>query len=65
MLQLQHDHIVRIYDFYEDDPKYFYMVLELMKGGDLMHCIQRKVLAWSRLLPLVCRGPSVLWPTLK
>ncbi len=45
MRQLNHEHVVSIYDFYKDDPKYFYMVLELMKGGELLHCIQRKVFA--------------------
>jgi len=43
MRLLNHEHIVSLYDFYDDDPKYFYMVLELMKGGELLHSTQEKV----------------------
>ncbi len=43
MQELDHPNIVSIYDFYQDDPKQFYMVLELMTGGELFDRIVQKV----------------------
>lgn len=50
MRHLSHEHIVSIYDFYEDDPQHFYMVLELMKGGELLHSTQEKVQSTNAML---------------
>lgn len=43
MRELDHPNLVSIYDFYQDDPKHFYMVLELMSGGELFDRIVQKV----------------------
>ncbi|CAN0464787.1 unnamed protein product, partial [Hapterophycus canaliculatus] len=43
MRELNHPNVVSIYDFYDDDPKYYYMVLELMEGGELFDRIVQKV----------------------
>lgn len=43
MSELDHPNLVSIYDFYQDDPKHFYMVLELMSGGELFDRIVQKV----------------------
>ncbi|CAM9927823.1 unnamed protein product [Pylaiella littoralis] len=43
MRELDHPNLVSIYDFYQDDPKHFYMVLELMLGGELFDRIVQKV----------------------
>lgn len=43
MRELNHPNLVSIYDFYQDDPKHFYMVLELMNGGELFDRIVQKV----------------------
>ncbi|CAM9301089.1 unnamed protein product [Ectocarpus fasciculatus] len=42
MRELDHPNLVSIYDFYQDDPKFFYMVLELMEGGELFDRIVSK-----------------------
>ncbi|CBN74237.1 Myosin light chain kinase (MLCK) [Ectocarpus siliculosus] len=42
MRELDHPNLVSIYDFYQDDPKFFYMVLELMEGGELFDRIVQK-----------------------
>eukprot|EP00903_Cladosiphon_okamuranus_P019868 g18261.t1 len=42
MHELNHPNLVKIYDFFEDDPKSFYMVLELMNGGELFDRIVQK-----------------------
>jgi len=41
--ELSHPNIVRMYDFYEDEPDYFFVVLELMDGGELLQRIKEKV----------------------
>lgn len=43
---LQHDHIVRIFDFYQDSRKY-YLVLEICVGGELFDRIVEKVHTWA------------------
>lgn len=43
MRELDHPNLVSIYDFFQDDPKYYYMVLELMSGGELFDRIVQKV----------------------
>lgn len=43
MRELNHPNVVSIYDFFYDDPKYYYMVLELMEGGELFDRIVQKV----------------------
>lgn len=43
MFGLQHPHVVKIYNFYRDDPKYYYMVLEFAAGGELIDRIAQKV----------------------
>lgn len=40
---LEHPNIVGIYQFYEHDPLYYYMVTEFMAGGELFGRIVRKV----------------------
>lgn len=40
---LQHSNVVTIYQFFEDDPDYYYMVLENMAGGELFDRIVQKV----------------------
>eukprot|EP00903_Cladosiphon_okamuranus_P012203 g11446.t1 len=42
MRELDHPNLVSIYDFFQDDPKYYYMVLELMSGGELFDRIVQK-----------------------
>ena len=42
---LDHPNVIEIYSFYENDPQYFYMVLELMSGGELFDRIVEKVRA--------------------
>lgn len=49
MRELDHPNLVSIYDFYQDDPKHFYMVLELMLGGELFDRIVQKVRGRFRL----------------
>lgn len=39
---LQHPNVVSIYQFYQDDPDYYYMVLEYMAGGELFDRIVQK-----------------------
>lgn len=41
---LQHSNVVGIYQFFKDDPDYYYMVLEYMSGGELFDRIVQKVL---------------------
>ena len=40
---LQHSNVVGIYQFFKDDPKYYYVVLEHMEGGELFDRIVQKV----------------------
>eukprot|EP00903_Cladosiphon_okamuranus_P020574 g18885.t1 len=42
MRELNHANVVSIYDFFQEDPNYFYMVLELMEGGELFGRIVKK-----------------------
>lgn len=42
---LQHSNVVCIYQFFKDDPDYYYMVLEYMAGGELFDRIVQKVSA--------------------
>ncbi|CAM9489552.1 unnamed protein product, partial [Ectocarpus sp. 6 AP-2014] len=42
MRELNHPNVVSIYGFYEDDPKCFYLALELMEGGELLDRIVQK-----------------------
>eukprot|EP00752_Nemacystus_decipiens_P004110 g3760.t1 len=39
---LQHSNVVCIYQFFKDDPDYYYMVLEHMAGGELFDRIVQK-----------------------
>ncbi|CAM9817661.1 unnamed protein product, partial [Ascophyllum nodosum] len=39
---LDHPNVIKIYSFYRNDPQYFYMVLELMSGGELFDRIVEK-----------------------
>eukprot|EP00903_Cladosiphon_okamuranus_P014546 g13493.t1 len=32
---LEHPNVIHVYDFFEDDPKYYFLVMEHMRGGDL------------------------------
>lgn len=34
MIQIDHPNVVKLYEIYEDDM-YFYMVLEIMTGGEV------------------------------
>lgn len=38
--------MVKIYNFYENDPKYYYIVLEFIAGGELFDRIVQKVGRW-------------------
>ncbi|CAN0259020.1 unnamed protein product [Ascophyllum nodosum] len=40
--KLKCPYVVEMYDFYADDPKHLYIVLELMRGGELFDEIQKK-----------------------
>ncbi|CAM9957537.1 unnamed protein product, partial [Hapterophycus canaliculatus] len=40
MRELNHPNIVKIYEFFDDTPNYYYLVLELMKGGKLFDHIE-------------------------
>lgn len=40
---LNHKNVVRIYEFYELDARYYYIVLEHMHGGELFRRIEQKV----------------------
>ncbi|CAM9234655.1 unnamed protein product [Ectocarpus fasciculatus] len=42
MRELNHANVVSIYGFYEDDPKYYYMALEFMEGGQLLDRLAKK-----------------------
>lgn len=56
MRELNHPNVVSIYDFYQDDPDYFYMVLEFMEGGELFGRIVKKVscnLIWYVAVPVL------------
>ena len=56
MRELNHPNVVSIYDFYQDDPDYFYMVLEFMEGGELFGRIVKKVscnLFWCVAVPVL------------
>ncbi|KRX08510.1 Protein kinase-like domain [Pseudocohnilembus persalinus] len=41
MKQLDHPHIVKVYEYYQD-PKYFYIVSEMCSGGELFDRIQEE-----------------------
>lgn len=43
MRSLDHPNIVEFYDFFDHDPRYFYLVMELMEGGELYSRITEKV----------------------
>lgn len=43
MRSLQHPNVVRIHYFYQNDPTYFYMVLDFAAGGELFERIIQKV----------------------
>lgn len=40
---LQHSNVVCIYQFFKDEPDYYYMVMEYMAGGELFDRIVQKV----------------------
>ena len=41
--KLDHENVVKIHEFYTDDPQYFYIVLDLVRGCDLFHHFGKKV----------------------
>lgn len=41
--EMDHENVVKIHEFYTDDPQYNYIVLDLVRGGDLFHHFGRKV----------------------
>lgn len=41
--ELDHDNVVKIHEFYTDDPKHDYIVLDLVRGGELLNVIINKV----------------------
>lgn len=41
--ELSHPNVVEFIQFYDDDPDYFYMVMEYMAGGELFTRIVEKV----------------------
>ena len=41
--KLNHPNMIKMHNFFENDPKYYYIVLELMRGGELFVQIQKKV----------------------
>jgi calcium/calmodulin-dependent protein kinase I len=41
MQSLQHEHIVHLFDFFEEE-KYYYLVLEYMEGGELFDRVVKK-----------------------
>lgn len=59
---LQHSNVVCIYQFFKDDPDYYYMVLEHMAGGELFDRIVQKVYTLQELL-WWCRvcGAVAVW----
>lgn len=40
---LKHPNVIEIYQFFEDDPSHYYVVIEYMRGGELFDRIVRKV----------------------
>lgn len=59
MRGLKHTNVLRIYDFYELDAEYYYIVLELMHGGELFRRIEKKVMVLCGLCVLfvgLCNG---------
>lgn len=47
--------MIDIYQFFKDDPRYYYVSIEFMRGGELFDRIVKKV---SRAA-LILRAPSV------
>lgn len=43
MRRLSHENVLRIYDFYELDADFYYIVVELVHGGELFHRVEAKV----------------------
>ena len=42
---LRHPNVIEIYQFYQDDPNNYFVVIEFMRGGELFDRIVRKVRA--------------------
>ena len=40
---LNHLNVLKIYQFFQDDPSTYYIVMELMEGGELFERIVEKV----------------------
>lgn len=40
---LDHPNVIKIYNFFHNDPQYFYMTLEMMRGGELFDRVVEKV----------------------
>lgn len=41
--EMDHSNVMKIHRLYTSDPTYYYMVLELMAGGELLDRIVQKV----------------------
>ena len=40
---LEHPNVIRLYEFFEDDPKTYFLSMEYMRGGEVFDDIVRKV----------------------
>ena len=43
LARLKHENVIKMHEFFQDDPKHFYIVLELMRGGELFKQIPNRV----------------------
>ena len=43
MRSLEHPNVIRLYEFFEDDPKTYFLSMEFMRGGAVFDDIVRKV----------------------
>ncbi|CAN0241190.1 unnamed protein product, partial [Ascophyllum nodosum] len=40
--RLKHENVIKMHEFFHDDPEHFYIVLELMRGGELFEQIPKR-----------------------
>ncbi|CAM9982158.1 unnamed protein product, partial [Pylaiella littoralis] len=53
---LEHPNVVKVHHFFENDPRYYYLVLESLQGGELFDHIGKKKTYTEREARDVCKG---------